>query len=228
MRCSWLWVRVVITCGAAGITLRAGKARACRSAQFGFEFQTAAGAIQPTLRRPYFLQGAGSAFILPLAGPFPRTSPRGWSAKRRNLISPTPCGARARIAPGRAPLSAPSRHLQAGPARCGSRHQPRAAFLEPGIRAGQCSELLAAVPVVATERGPGAARVRGYEPRPQAPHPIPSARRLMMTPPEDRMKEYNQIKGIKSSTTVYSGLPPWMTRRHAGRSFSRCSCRQLR
>jgi hypothetical protein len=29
---------------------------------------------------------------------------------------------------------------------------------------------------------PGAARVRGYEPRPQGPHPAPSSRRLMMTP----------------------------------------------
>jgi hypothetical protein len=36
--------------------------------------------------------------------------------------------------------------------------------------------------VVPPERGPGASRVRGNEPRPQAPHPIPLSKRLMTTP----------------------------------------------
>jgi cysteinyl-tRNA synthetase len=30
------------------------------------------------------------------------------------------------------------------------------------------------------------------------------------------------------SANNYIGLPPEMTRRHAGRNFSRCSCKQLR
>ena len=36
--------------------------------------------------------------------------------------------------------------------------------------------------LVPPDRGPGAARARGYEARPQAPHPAPPARRLMMAP----------------------------------------------
>ena len=39
-----------------------------------------------------------------------------------------------------------------------------------------------AVPLSRDGRLPGASRRRGYEPRPQAPHPLPLSERLMTTP----------------------------------------------
>ena len=81
-----------------------------------------------------------------------------------------PCGA---CASGeiRAPLGAPSRRFFATPGRA---FRPRSK--DPGV-----SELLAGG-LSASGRSPGAARVRGCEPRPRAPHPAPPSRRLMRAP----------------------------------------------
>ncbi len=56
---------------------------------------------------------------------------------------------------------------------------------------------------------PGAARVRGYEPRPRGPHPIPLSRRLMKTPSVDRTMRNIVIIGIlsrDSGTIVMAAL----------------------
>ena len=75
----------------------------------------------------------------------------------------------------------------AAPAGAPSRRSPSGAgprFL-PGIPARTVSELLAGVRSD-PGRCPGAARVRGCEPRPRAPHPAPLSRRLMRAPSADR------------------------------------------
>ena len=55
---------------------------------------------------------------------------------------------------------------------------------------------------------PGAARVRGYEPRPRGPHPIPLSRRLMKTPSVDRTMRNIVTIGICQATylTVMAAL----------------------
>jgi hypothetical protein len=92
-----------------------------------------------------------------------------------------PCGASpdARLSRKRARLSA--LHRDSCPCACagtgsGPRLRTCATLRKPSQRAPR------ARPVVAVGRSPGAARVRGYEPRPQAPHPIPSSLRLRKTP----------------------------------------------
>jgi hypothetical protein len=81
-----------------------------------------------------------------------------------------------------APLGAPPRHFwrnfrsAAAPGRAsGNRHWRR-----PVQRAPRRAVLMPPGSL------PGAARVRGYEPRPQGPHPAPSAERLRKTPLSER------------------------------------------
>ena len=52
---------------------------------------------------------------------------------------------------------------------------------------------------------PGAARVRGYEPRPRGPHPVPLSRRLMKTPSSGQyVTEYSHNRNfVKSSHKVF-------------------------
>ena len=75
----------------------------------------------------------------------------------------------------------------AAPAGAPSRRSPSGAgprFL-PGIPARTVSQLLAGGRS-ASGRSPGAARVRGCEPRPRAPRPVPLSRRLMTAPLDER------------------------------------------
>jgi hypothetical protein len=149
---------------------------------------------------------AGACSIVPglfaapgrrLAFPPSDKGPRGWSAERRPFQS-TPSGAGARIA-GRAPLSAPSRHLQAdahvgdpaissGP-RFLNRHWRR-----PIQRAPRRALL------VAPERGPGAARVQVCVTCPQGRTPL---RHIDASRWRPRMSEAVRVYipiGIKSRT----------------------------
>jgi len=104
--------------------------------------------------------------------------PRGWSAEQR-LLQSTPCGAGVRNA-GRAPLSAPSRRFSCGGRSLRTGLGPR---LPPGANRAPVVQLAPSTQVVMpVGRGPEASREWGYEPRPQAPHPIPLKRRLMTTP----------------------------------------------
>ena len=73
-----------------------------------------------------------------------------------------------------APLGAPPRHFSV----------PGRAFRR-GIRASSVSQLLAGGRST-PRRSPGDARVRGDEPRPQVPHPAPSAERHRLTPLSER------------------------------------------
>ena len=112
----------------------------------------------------------------------PRQS-RGSGAPRGASIDFTPCGRLARPTTRGAHASydaSASRRSTGGICRrmlsCVSRHQPRAAFLEPAFAfrlRGPMQRAPRRVVLVPPERSPGAARVRGYEPRPQGPHPDP-------------------------------------------------------
>ena len=131
---------------------------------------------KPTLRRPIFeARGAPSVFA-------PGKSE---GAERRKALSAnvTPLRQACEARRGKActhlamrpPPGAPPRHLQTG-AHVGPAISPRPRFLnrhsrQPMQRAPR------SVPLVARERSPGAARVRGYEPRPQGPHLAPSSKR---------------------------------------------------
>jgi hypothetical protein len=79
---------------------------------------------------------------------------------------------------GRPPLGAPPRHLQRSRLRISS----GPGFRETGIGAGPVQQAPCRAVVMPPGRGPGAARVRGYEPRPQGPHPAPPTERLRTTP----------------------------------------------
>ena len=104
-------------------------------------------------------------------------------AERRKALSSnvTPRGRLAKPAAGRRArilrcVRLPAlhwRHLQAG-AHVGPAINPRPRFLGRGQpRPVPVQRAPRRAPIVAPERSPGAARVRGYEPRPQGPHPIP-------------------------------------------------------
>src|SRR5437016_5282592 len=64
--------------------------------------------------------------------------------------------------------------------------QLRAGLPGAGIGAGPVQQAPCRAVLVPPGRGPGAARVRGYEPRPQGPHLAPSAERLRKTPLSER------------------------------------------
>ena len=64
--------------------------------------------------------------------------------------------------------------------------QLRAGLPGSGIGAGPVQQAPCRAILVPPGRGPGAARVRGYEPRPQGPHLAPSAERLRKTPLSER------------------------------------------
>ena len=64
--------------------------------------------------------------------------------------------------------------------------QLRAGLPGSGIGAGPVQQAPCRAVLVPPGRGPGAARVRGYEPRPQGPHLAPSAERLRKTPLSER------------------------------------------
>ncbi len=147
-------------------------------------------AKKPTLRRPCcFGRRGGALFSFP-PGSLSRGAER---RKTRGLARPSgrlakPPGTLARHAPF-ALRSAKGRlsalHLRRFPSGAGT------ALSGPGLgrlpdwekapNRLSVSELLAGV-LSNPGRSPGAARARGYEPRPQAPHPIPPSRRLMKTP----------------------------------------------
>jgi hypothetical protein len=111
----------------------------------------------------------------------PRPKPRGWSAKRRVRFfrSAPRCRERGRLSAlhggsrGRrlACRSAPGRASWDVALAAASRRRP-----VPVQRAPRRPV------IVPAGRGPGAARARGYEPRPRAPHPTPPSERLMRTP----------------------------------------------
>ena len=95
--------------------------------------------------------------------------------KRAGEGSGAPKGAAVYVVPrsvagARAPLGAPPRRFSA-PGRASCAGPWRASFPRPAGPSA-VSELLAAGRN-ARGRSPGAARERGYEPRPQAPHPTP-------------------------------------------------------
>ena len=145
---------------------------------------------KPTLRRPCSLTGAGYAVacaLIPGAGSSsPRRKPRG--AERRQAPV-APCdrrdhprlrGVARALRSARSPLGAPLRLLP--PPRgaawlgCGPRFLGRGACAPVPVQRAPRGRL-----VVAGGRSPAAARVRGYEPRPQAPHLAPPT----STSPED-------------------------------------------
>src|SRR5262249_23585073 len=102
----------------------------------------------------------------------PRNNPRGWSAERRNisrrLAAPRPdCRAPASQRSIAAILRGPLEHrTDLGP------RLPPGANRAPVAQQAPCTRI-----VVSVGRGPEASRERGYEPRPQAPHPAPSSKR---------------------------------------------------
>ena len=80
--------------------------------------------------------------------------------------------------------------------------QLRAGLPGAGIGAGPVQQAPCRAVLVPPGRGPGAARVRGYEPRPQGPHPVPLSRRLMKTPSSGQdiwniVQERNNVKNLQ-------------------------------
>ena len=80
-----------------------------------------------------------------------------------------------------APLGAPPRHFWRSLLRRSSGSRFREPAFAPTRPAGSLQSGHSAA-----RPGPGAARVRGYEPRPQGPPPAPSAERLRKTPLSER------------------------------------------
>ena len=117
---------------------------------------------------------------------FPSNKPREWSAARRFQPDHALRGVCV-LGEGRAPRGAPSRLFcprdrASGCRRVGSSPALiRAAFA--ALRPHRVQPSKAAGPR-AGGRLPEASRERGYEPRPQAPHPLPLSERLMTTPSE--------------------------------------------
>ncbi len=150
---------------------------------------------KPTLRRPYSLRRRvrrNPSRLSPGTFFAPRQKPRGWSAERRILSQSTPCEACAPFAQG-ARLSALHRgdfspRVRASRIRSGSVSAWRCPFWAaapcshgtgcPGSFIASSSQSGRS----AARSGPEASRVRGYEPRPQAPHLAPSSERLAKTP----------------------------------------------
>ena len=136
------------------------------------------------------LCGAGYAVTSPgcrRAPLSPLGQPRGWSVARRihSIRAWRSAGVSDET---RAPRGAPSRRFQSpGPCFRARRGQCSPALIrEPYPRRVQPFK---AAPHSEGGRPPEASRERGYEPRPQAPHPAPSSRRLATTPsaePNDR------------------------------------------
>ena len=147
---------------------------------------------------PVFFVGAGyavfppSPFGLRRTGPFSSRQSRGDGAPSGAPVFPS---CRTLFWRMRAPLGAPSR-LFCPRARVSwfalrfrrAWHHPLLGgrcFSDPKpLQGSQSSEAPRGAAVVPPERGPGASRVRGYESRPQAPHPLPLSERLMTTPSE--------------------------------------------
>jgi hypothetical protein len=134
------------------------------AAHFRFHCRTA---IQPTLRRPYSLSGAGCACI-----PYvPRTSrgdgaPRGASLHFHALRGVrASCDRRARLLALHRGICSGFLRISSGP-RFLNRHSRRPMQQAP------CRAVL-----MPPGRSPGAARVRGYEPRPRGPRLAPPSKR---------------------------------------------------
>ena len=79
--------------------------------------------------------------------------------------------------------------------------RPAFACLHPSRPADKAAE-----PRSGPGRLPEASRVRGCEPRPQAPHPTPLQERLMKRPSSDRMEGNIIRKGLLSTTFLTDAL----------------------
>ena len=78
-------------------------------------------------------------------------------------------------------------------------------------REARVSQLLAGSPS-ASGRSPGAARVRGSEPRPQAPHPAPPLQRLARAPLGERDdRDYNPNRNFVKRSVSVGGFGPVAT-----------------
>ncbi len=120
---------------------------------------------------PVFFAAPGAPSSPRLRGqPFSPRNPRGRSAERRTLVS-TPWG-----------VARPWRRAPASRRSVAAFFGTGPRFFNPHSR-GPIQRAPRRAVVMPPERGPGAARVLGYEPSPQAPHPIPSCR----TSPEDAL-----------------------------------------
>ena len=144
---------------------------------------------------------------------FPLAKARGWSTERRTSLP----SCRALLWRTRAPLGAPWR-LRASGFRQRHRLRVRVSWFPSRLLRFKAAAPVRLIglsrlgpsetkwngpsPASSSRRGPsaprsgpGASRVRGYEPRPQAPHLAPSSKRLVKTPSaEPGDADYNPIR----------------------------------
>ena len=129
------------------------------------------------LARPCYLSGAGYAVVPPrFRGAFlsPPGQARGNGAPSGATINPYALRRRR-------PLRKDARHSAL---HGGDFCSPGPRFLGRGIFASPSPAGSLRSGPSAARSGPEASRGRGYEPRPQAPHPLPLSERLMTTPSE--------------------------------------------
>jgi hypothetical protein len=143
-----------------------------------------------------------------------------WSARGRPRSFPSPSEGSG--APGGANLprvrgAAPSLAIGMLASRrstCGSRHRlspwlsSGPGFRGPGIGARLVQQAPCRAVLMPPDRGPGAARERGYKPRPQAPHPAPPLACLRRRPSESRTRNLWQAEGILSSRLQGKSISP--------------------
>ena len=157
--------------------------------------------------RPYFLRRR----VRRLPNPCPSKSPRGWSTEWRNHSL---CARTNRVrGASRRSICGFSVPGSAFPGLwTGLSFRPSPQFGSSPRRAWALLESHWPIPSPASSSrsgpnaarsAPGASRVRGYEPRPQAPHPLPPSRRLMRAPSdgEDKIRLYSVGINVKMALT---------------------------
>ena len=134
---------------------------------------------KPTLRRPYSLTARGRRSryrLLPGLLFSPRPQARGWSAARRHHVVRA-CEARARLVERRARLAALHlRRFQSPDPRFLGRGNAPVPVQQSSLQSGRST----------ARSGPGASRVRGCEPRPQAP-PLPHSENASRSAPHGQV-----------------------------------------
>jgi len=89
-------------------------------------------------------------------------------------------------------------------------------FRGPGIGARLVQQAPCRAVLMPPDRGPGAARVRGYEPRPQAPHLLRLSERLRKTPLNEQGGSSMYII-LEQSRTIFTHISCAILNRQTGR-----------